>query len=107
MKTFSVAAVVAGCTLVLGCDMEPQVLFVTVGNPFQALQLTDAQGECIVPYRVSYLTSFDGGASTGCWVREGLNIRTHFPKLDDKFIPVGEFRRTTLAEYRNASLEDQ
>ena len=105
MKTTSVAAVVAGCTLVLGCDMEPQVLFVTDGNAFQALQLTDAQDGCIAPYRVSYLTSFDGGASSGCWVREGPYIRTHFPKSDDKLIPVGEFRRTTLAEYRNASLD--
>jgi hypothetical protein len=105
MKTSSVAAVVAGCTLVLGCDMEPQVLFVTDGNPFQALQLTDAQDGCIAPYRVSYLTSLDGGASSGCWVREGLNIHTHFPKVADKLIPVGEFRRTTLAEYRKAALD--
>lgn len=103
MKTTSVAAVVAGCTLVLGCDLEPQVLFVTDG--IQPLQLTDAQDGCVAPYRAAYLTSFYGGASRGCWVREGPHIRTHFPKLDDKLIPVGEFRRTTLAEYRNASLD--
>ena len=106
MKTSSVAAVVAGCTLVLGCDMEPQVLFVRDGNPFQALQLTDAQDGCTAPYRVSYLTSADGGASSGCWVREGRHIRTQFPKLVDKLIPVGEFRRTTLAEYRGTTLDD-
>ena len=105
MKTSSVAAVVAGCALVLGCDLEPQVLFVTDG-PFQTLQLTDAQDGCIDPSRVAYLTSFYGGASRGCWVRDGLHIRTHFPKLDDKLIPLGEFRRTALAEYRNASLGD-
>ena len=105
MKTSSVAAVVAGCTLALGCDMEPQVLFVTDGNPFHSLQLTDAQGVCVAPYRVSYLTSFDGAASNGCWVREGPNIHTQFPTSNDKLIPLGEFRRTTLGEYRNSSLD--
>ncbi|MDM0037456.1 hypothetical protein QTH89_13610 [Variovorax sp. J22G21] len=106
MKTSSVAAVVAGCTIVLGCDVEPHVLFVTDGNPFQALQLTDAQDGCTAPHRVSYLTSLDGGASRGCWVREGAYIRARFPNLGDKLIPVREFRRTTLAEYQKASLDD-
>jgi hypothetical protein len=106
MKTSSVAAVFAACTLVLGCDIEPHVLFVTEGNPFQALQLTDAQEGCTAPYRVSYLASADGGTSSGCWVREGPHIRTQFPSLLDKLIPVGEFRRTTLADYRDVTLDD-
>lgn len=105
MKTSSVAAVAAGCTLVLSCYMEPEVLFVTDGNPFHSLQLTDTQGVCVAPYRVSYLTSLDGAASNGCWVREGPNIHTQFPKLADKLIPLGKFRRTALGEYRNSSLD--
>ena len=107
MKASSLAAAIAGCcTFVVGCDMEPHVLFVADGNPFQALQLTDDQAGCTAPYRVSYLTSLDGGAVSGCWVREGRHIRARFPKSDDKLTPVREFRRTTLAEYRNATLDD-
>lgn len=105
MKTSSVVAVVAGCTFAVGCDVQPSVLFVADGSPFQVLQLTDAQDDCPSPSRVCYLTSWDGGTSTGCWVREPGNVRARFPDRGDKLIPVGAFRRTTLADYRNATLD--
>ncbi|CAN7744391.1 MULTISPECIES: hypothetical protein [unclassified Variovorax] len=69
------------------------------------LQLTDAEEECITPDRLCYLTSWDGTISRGCWVREEANIRARFPDSGDMLVPVIEFRRTTLAEYRNAALE--
>jgi hypothetical protein len=105
MKTISIVAAVAGCIGVLGCDTEPDVLFVADGSPVHLLQLTDAQDDCPATEHVCYLTSWDGGTARGCWVRERANIRARFPDLGDKLIPVGEFRRTTLAEYRNASLD--
>lgn len=105
MKTSSIMAVVAGCTILLGCDMQPRVLFVTGGSPYQVLQLTDAEEGCPAPRRVCYLTLWDGGTSRGCWVREQAYIRAHFQDLGDRLVPVTEFRRTTLAEYRNATLD--
>ncbi|WP_286537457.1 hypothetical protein [Variovorax sp. J31P179] len=105
MKTSSMMAVVASCTILLGCDLEPSVLFVTSGSPYQVIQLTDAEEGCPAPLRVCYLTLLDGGTSRGCWVREHAYIRAHFDDLGDRLIPVTEFRRTTLAEYRNATLD--
>lgn len=105
MKASSVVACVATCTFVLGCETQPSVLFVAHGSVFHMLQLTDAEEECITPYRLCYLTSWDGTTSRGCWVREEANIRARFPDSGDKLVPVIEFRRTTLAEYRDAALE--
>ena len=105
MKASSVVACVATCTFVLGCDTQPTVLFVAHGSVFHMLQLTDAEEECIKPDRLCYLTSWDGTISRGCWVREEANIRARFPDSGDMLVPVIEFRRTTLAEYRNATLE--
>jgi hypothetical protein len=85
--------------------MQPSVLFVAHGSLFHMLQLTDVHEECIAPYRLCYLTSWDGTTSRGCWVREEANIRARFPGSGDKLVPVIDFRRTTLAEYRNAALE--
>ena len=105
MKASSVVAYVATCTFILGCDTQPSVLFVAHGGAFHMLQLTDAEEECITPYRLCYLTSWDGTTSRGCWLREETNIRARFPDSGDKLVPVVDFRRTTLAEYRNATLE--
>ena len=105
MKASSVVACVATCTFVLGCDTQPSVLFVAQGSLFHMLQLTDAEEECIAPYRLCYLTSWDGTTSRGCWVREEANIRARFADSGDKLVPVIDFRRTMLAEYRNATLE--
>jgi hypothetical protein len=106
MQTSSMMAVVAGCTILLGCDLQPSVLFVTSGSPYQVIQLTDAEEGCPAPLRVCYLTLLDGGTSHGCWVREHAYIHAHFDDLGDRLIPVTEFRRTTLAEYRNATLDE-
>ncbi|MDM0073712.1 hypothetical protein QTH90_04935 [Variovorax sp. J2P1-59] len=105
MKTSSVAALAVSCAFVLGCDMQPSVLFVATGSAFHMLQLTDAQEECASPFRICFLNSWDGGTARGCWVREQSNVRARFPGTNDKLIPVTEFRRTTLADYRNAELE--
>ena len=105
MKTSSAMAVVTLCTTLLGCDVQPDVLFVTEGNPFQVLQLTDAEQGCPAPRRVCYLTFMDGGTSNGCWVREKSYVRALFPDLGERLVPVAEFRRTMLAEYRNVSLD--
>ena len=106
MQTSSMMAVVAGCTILLGCDLQPSVLFVTSGSPYQVIHLTDAEEGCPAPLRVCYLTLLDGGTSHGCWVRDHAYIRAHFHDLGDRLLPVTEFRRTTLAEYRNATLDE-
>ena len=85
--------------------MQPSVLFVANGTLFHMLQLTDSQDECPSPNRLCYLTAWDGGTSRGCWVRERANVRARFPGEGDKVVPVAEFHRTSLAEYRNAALE--
>ncbi|MDM0024605.1 hypothetical protein QTI27_08695 [Variovorax sp. J31P216] len=105
MKRSSVMAVVAGCTILLGCDLQPRVLFVTSGTLFQVMQLTDAEDGCPAPRRVVYLTLWDGGTSRGCWVREQAFIRAQFPDLGERLVPVNDFRPTTLAEYRNFTLD--
>jgi hypothetical protein len=94
-----------GCTIVLGCDLQPSVIFVANGTPFQMLQLTDAQDGCPELHRVVYLTTWDGATYHGCWAREQGNIHAHFPSLGDKLIPVDQFRSTTLADYRKISLD--
>jgi len=105
MKASSVVAVVVGCNIVLGCDLQPSVIFVANGTLFQMLQLTDAQDDCPELHRVVYLTMWDGASYRGCWAREQENIHAHFPSLGDKLIPVGEFHSTTLADYRKISLD--
>ena len=105
MKASSVVAVVVGCTIVLGCDLQPNVIFVANGTLFQMLQLTDAQDDCPEPHRVCYLATWDGGIYRGCWAREQANIHAHFPALGDKLIPVGQFHGTTLADYRKMALD--
>jgi hypothetical protein len=105
MKASSVVAVAIGCTIVLGCDLQPSVIFVANGTLFQMLQLTDARDDCPESHRLCYLTAWDGSTYRGCWAREQGNIHTHFPFLGDKLVPVGQFHRTTLAEYRNLALD--
>jgi len=100
-----VAAVVIGCAILFGCDGQPGVLFVADGSPIHLLQLTGAQEDCATPRRVCYLTSWEGGTSRGCWIREHGYIHARFADQEDKLVPVGEFRRTQLADYQNASLD--
>ena len=105
MTISSAVAALVGCTFVLGCDVQPSVLFVANGTLYQMLQLTDAQDGCPAASRVCYLTLWDGSASSGCWVREHSNIRVRFADLGEKLIPVNEFQRTMVGEYRNSSLD--
>jgi len=105
MKASSVVAVVVGCIVVLGCDLQPSVIFVANGTLFQMLQLTDAQGDCPESHRLCYLTMWDGTTHHGCWAREQANIHARFPVLGDKLIPVSQFQSTTLADYRTISLD--
>ena len=105
MTTFSVVTVLVAGTFVLGCDVQPSVLFVANGTLFQMLQLTDTQDECPAASRVCYLTLWDGSTSRGCWFREHSNIRARFADLGEKLIPVNEFQRTMVGEYRNSSLD--
>ena len=105
MTTSLVAAALVACTLIAGCDVQPSVLFVANGALFQMLQLTDSQDECPSPDRVCYLTMWDGAAYRGCWVREHSFIRARFSGSAEKRIPVNEFRRTMVGDYRNSSLD--
>ena len=105
MTTFSVVTVLVAGTFLLGCDVQPSVLFVANGTLFQMLQLTDTQDECPAATRVCYLTLWDGSSSRGCWVREHSNIRVRFADLGEKLIPVNDFQRTMVGEYRNSSLD--
>jgi len=105
MTTFSVVTVLVAGTFLLGCDVQPSVLFVANGTLFQMLQLTDTQDECPAASRVCYLTLWDGSTSRGCWFREHSNIRARFADLGEKLIPVNEFQRTMVGEYRNSSLD--
>jgi hypothetical protein len=104
MKASTVVTLV-GCAIVLGCDLQPSVIFVANGTLFQMLQLTDAQDDCPESHRVCYLTTWDGTSYRGCWAREQANIHARFPNLGDKLIPVGQFHSTTLADYRKISLD--
>ena len=105
MTISSAVAALVGSAFVLGCDVQPSVLFVANGTLFQMLQLTDTQDECPAASRVCYLTLWDGSTSRGCWFREHSNIRARFADLGEKLIPVNEFQRTMVGEYRNSSLD--
>ena len=65
MSISSAVAALVGSAFVLGCDVQPSVLFVANGTLFQMLQLTDTQDECPAATRVCYLTLWDGSASRG------------------------------------------
>jgi hypothetical protein len=55
--------------------------------------------------RFTYLTWGDGQTLRGCWVRDHAHIRARFDDMDDRRIPVGEFRSTEVADYQNLSLD--
>lgn len=99
-----VVVVLACCAGVVGCDLTPSVLFVADGSPVRLLQLTDAQGECPAPRRVSFLATWDGQAVRGCWMREEANVRVTLPG-EEWIVPVGSSRPTAYAEYRHVTLD--
>ena len=98
-----VLAACACCAYVAGCDLTPSVLFVADGSPVRLLQLTDAQEDCPAPHRVCFLATWDGQTARGCWVREEAVVRVVLSD-EERTVPVGDFRPTAYAEYRQASL---
>ena len=98
------AVVFACCACVVGCDLTPNVLFVSDGSPVRLLQLTDAQDECRAPRRVCFLATWDGQTVRGCWMLEQANVLVTLPG-EERTVPVGSFRPTAYAEYRRASLD--
>ncbi|SEB17721.1 hypothetical protein [Variovorax sp. YR216] len=105
MDTSPIAGFVAACALIAACESQPAVIFVANGGEFNVLSLTDEQDVCDAPARLGYLTWWDGATLRGCWVRDGGHIRMRITDLDDLRIPVGDFRRTEIAEYRNRTLD--
>lgn len=97
-------ALALGCALLAACNAQPGVLYTTRGAGFDVMSLTDAQGDCEGLARVAYLTWWGNETLKGCWVRERGEIVGRFPGMEDKRLPVGEFQRTELAEYRGATL---
>lgn len=100
----SVPALALGCALLAACNAQPGVLYTTNGADFDVMSLTDAQGHCEGVARVAYLTWWGTETLQGCWVRERGEVVGRFPGLEDRRLPVGEFQRTELAEYRGAVL---
>jgi hypothetical protein len=101
------AALLAACAwIAAGCYKPPGVLYVANGGAdFNAMSLTDAQDACDSPGRVVYLSWWNSATLKGCWVRDRGHIVARFPGMAERRIPVGEFRRTELAAYRNRVLE--
>lgn len=106
MKTPLSAAVLAfSCALFAACNSQPNILYTTNGAEFDVMSLTDAQGDCDARARVAYLSWWGTETLKGCWMRERGEIVGRFPGLEDRRVPVGDFQRTELAEYRGATLE--
>ncbi len=105
MDISPIAAFLATCALVAACESQPSVTFVANGSEFSVLGLTDEQGTCEAPARLVYLTWWDGQTLRGCWVRDHAHIRARFDDMDDRRIPVGEFRPTEVGDYRTLSLD--
>ncbi|MBB3177905.1 hypothetical protein [Variovorax sp. Sphag1AA] len=105
MDTSPIAGLVAACALIAACESQPAVTFVANGSQFNVLSLTDERDTCDAPARLGYLTWWDGATLRGCWVRDGGHIRMRITDLDDLRIPVGDFRSTEIADYRNRTLD--
>jgi len=105
MDTSPIAGFVAACALIAACESQPAVTFVANGSEFNVLSLTDEQDTCNAPAHLGYLTWWDGATLRGCWVRDGGYIRMRIADFDDLRIPIGDFRRTEIADYRNRTLD--
>jgi hypothetical protein len=105
MDTSPIVAFVAACTLVAACESQPDVVFVADGDDFDVLSLTDAQDGCDAPGRLGYLTWWDGATVRGCWVRDRSHIVVRFIELEDRRVPVSDFRPTELAAERHMTLD--
>ena len=101
----TVTALAFGCALLAACNAQPGILYTTNGVEFDVMSLTDAQGHCQDRGRVAYLSWWGQATVQGCWVRERGEIVARFPGVPDRRVPVGEFQRTELAQYRGATLD--
>lgn len=104
MNISPTAALFALGALVAACESQPSVTFVANGSDFNVVGLTDEQGTCEAHARLVYLTWWDGQTLRGCWVRDHAHIRARFDNMEDRRIPIGEFRPTEVADYLNLSL---
>ncbi|VTU15369.1 hypothetical protein [Variovorax sp. RA8] len=105
MKTpLAVSVLALGCALLTGCNAQPGILYTSHGADFDVMSLTDTQGDCEGLARIAYLTWWGTETLKGCWMRERGEIVGRFPGVEDRRLPVGEFQRTELAEYRGATL---
>jgi len=105
MNASAIAVLLAAAALAAACDSQPSVTYVANGSDFSVLGLTNEGGECALPAKVGYLTWWDGATVRGCWVRDRAEIRVRFNDMDDLRIPIGEFRRTEVGDYRYAALD--
>ena len=106
MDISPVSSLLVTCALLAACESQPSVTFVANGSDYNVLGLTHDQDTCAAPGRLVYLTWWDGQTLRGCWVRDHADIRARFDNMDDRRIPIGDFRSTELADYRNLSLLD-
>lgn len=104
MGNFRVPAIVAACAAAVACNAPPSVNFLAEGDQGNVIGLTDDTGTCDTPARVAYLTSLDGTSVRGCWVRDRSYVLVRFKDVEDRRVPVGDFRQTEFAGYRNLSL---
>ena len=105
MANSLVPVLLAACFIAASCDGQPTVTFLAKGDDGNLFGLTDDAGSCDAPARLAYLTALDGASLRGCWVRDRSQIRVRFNDTEDRRVPVGDFRRTETAEYRNLSLD--
>jgi hypothetical protein len=103
-SSLSAPALALSCALLAACNTQPGILYTSEGPRFDVMSLTDAQGDCEGLARVAYLTWWGLETLKGCWMRERGEIVARFPGMDDKRVPIREFQRTELAEYRGATL---
>lgn len=105
-RPISAAIAIGGFALVLAaCDSPPAILYISTGTESDVMSLTDAKGECELRAHVAYISWAGQATAQGCWTRERGDIVARFPGLPDRRIPVGEFQRTELAEYRSQTLD--
>jgi len=104
MNRFPCILLVAGCALLAGCDLRPSVVLVAKGESLDVVELTEAQGDCDSPGRISYVSWWDGATLSGCWVPETDIVRVCIPGQPDRRISLGEFRRIDGGERQHLAL---
>ncbi|MBS0340008.1 MAG: hypothetical protein JSS56_05745 [Proteobacteria bacterium] len=104
MANFQAPVLITACILVAACQMHPSITFLATGDQGSVISLTDDVGNCTKPTHVAYVTALDGTSLPGCWERDHSQILVHFNDMEDKRVPVGDFRQTELGGYHNVAL---